>query len=731
MKLVIAEKPMLARDIARAICGKEVSESARLPISGNGYTVIACAGHLLELVDPEKVNPAWGKPWSLDVLPIQIDNWAKEPTEDKKDLVERIDSLLPEAECVINAGDPDDEGQLIVDEVLDYLGYEGEVLRVYVNDNIEKNIVKAFERLVPNEECRPASDAAYARQMADKCFGVNETRLATKRLGGLFTVGRVQTPTLGLVVNRDEQIEHHVTRKFYELTATGVCSDAESQPTFKFKPGRDMLAGEKHIFDAAPLEAIKAKMDGSDATFTTVISEKTENPPLPYNLTVLLSDMSERFGFTAAKTQQITQDLRDKYKAITYNRSDSQYLKEEHFAQAPMVLTQAMENVGATWQLDYSIHSKAFNEKNVTAHHGIIPQEVSAPVSDMTGDEAKVYTAIVERYAAQFLPPAIYDVSTSSFDTDGGTFQAVSTRLRETGFKSVFPYMSKSGKADDDGSKTPWLAEGTHHLTAIACEITKGETTPPKPYTEGTLIADMASIAKYVTDPKVKAILKQKDDGKKGEHGGIGTTATRASIIEKLKERGYLEEVEKDKTVQLRSTDKAKAFYHLLPPEIRGADVTARWWLIQQDIAEGKADVNDLQQSVIEVFKSHQDTAYIGASIAAVGKCPVCGEDVIGRKSKKTGKMFYTCSSNRSEQQEDGTWKQIAGCGFKLMGWCGKTFTERQAASLLEGKAVSLKGCKSKTTGKTFDCKAKLKKDGSIEPIFDSKPKGSYGKGRK
>ena len=130
MKLVIAEKPMLARDIARAICGKEVSESARLPISGNGYTVIACAGHLLELVEPDAVNPAWGKPWSLDVLPIQIDDWAKEPTEDKKDLVERIDSLLPEAECVINAGDPDDEGQLIVDEVLDYLGYEGEVLRI-------------------------------------------------------------------------------------------------------------------------------------------------------------------------------------------------------------------------------------------------------------------------------------------------------------------------------------------------------------------------------------------------------------------------------------------------------------------------------------------------------------------------------------------------------------------------------------------------------------------------
>ncbi len=480
--------------------------------------------------------------------------------------------------------------------MLDYLGYEGEVLRVYVNDNIEKNIVKArvyvndnieknivkaFERLVPNEQCRPAGDAAYARQMADKCFGVNETRLATKRLGGLFSVGRVQTPTLGLVVNRDEAIENHVTRKYYELTATGGCADASGAPVFKFKPDKDMLAGEKHgvnetrlatkrlgglfsvgrvqtptlglvvnrdeaienhvtrkyyeltatggcadasgapvfkfkpdkdmlagekhvfdrdvldvikaklngscmsfstviskkgenpplpynltvllsdmsrrygnhvtrkyyeltatggcadasgapvfkfkpdkdmlagekhVFDRDVLDVIKAKLNGSCMSFSTVISKKGENPPLPYNLTVLLSDMSRRYGFSASKTQQITQDLRDKYKAITYNRSDSQYLKEEHFAQAPVVLAQAMENVGATWPLDYSIHSKAFNEKNVTAHHGIIPQEVSAPVADMTGDEAKVYTAIVERYAMQFLPPATYDVSTSQGD---------------------------------------------------------------------------------------------------------------------------------------------------------------------------------------------------------------------------------------------------------------------------------------------------------------------------
>lgn len=720
-KLVIAEKPMLARDIARAITGKNVSETVHLPITGNGYTVCACAGHLLELVEPDSIDPKWGKPWSLDVLPVEVHNWPKEPTEDKKSLVEEIAGLLETCDSIIAAGDPDDEGQLIVDELLDYLGYTGKVERVYVNDNIEKNIVKAFDNLVPNDSCRGAGNAAYARQMADMCFGVNETRLATKRLGGLFTVGRVQTPTLGLVVMRDNAIEHHVTRKFYELSARGT-SDAGAL-TFKFKPGKELLAGEKHLFDTDALEALKDKLDGRDLPFETTVSKKQENPPLPYNLTVLLSDMSRRFGFTAAKTQQITQDLRDKYKAITYNRSDSQYLKEEHREQAPAVLSQAMENLGVSWPLDYALHSKAFNDGNVTAHHGIIPQEAKAPVSKMTTDEAKVYTAICERYAMQFLPPAVYDVSESTADVDGGSLVLTAKRLVDAGFKAVFGNVSDESDGADSDSENPLVPEGSHTLDGISCAIDEKETTPPKPYTEGTLIADMASIAKYVKDPEIREILKRKDDGKKGEHGGIGTTATRSSIIEGLKTRGYLEE----RKGKVRATDKAKAFYALLPPEIRGADVTARWWLIQQDIADGKADVNALQDSVIEVFNHHRETAYVGASIAGagktvVGKCPRCGKDVV-----KTGSI-YACSSIKNEKQEDGTWKEVAGCGFKLFGFCTKKFTEKQAASLLDGKAVSLRGCKSKA-GKTFDCKVVLQKDGSVEPIFT--PRKPTKKGRR
>lgn len=732
-KLVIAEKPMLARDIARAITGKEVSESARLPISGNGYTVCACAGHLLELVEPDAIDPKYGKPWNLGVLPIEIRDWPKTPAvdkktgESKKPLVDNIAELLKTCDSVIAAGDPDDEGQLIVDELLDYLGYTGKVERVYVNDNIEKNIVKAFEHLIPNDTVRNVGDAAYARQMADKCFGINESRLATLKLGAMFTVGRVQTPTLGLVVNRDEAIEHHVTRKFYELFAHG---DAGGQAvTFKFKPGKELLAGEKHLFDADALKALADALKGSDLPFQTTVSKSLKNPPLPYNLTVLLADMSKRFGFSAAKTQQITQDLRDKYKAITYNRSDSQYLKEEHHQAAPDVLKQAMENLGVKWPLDYSLHSGAFHDKNVTAHHGIIPQEMEVPVSEMTPDEAKVYTAICERYAMQFVAPATFDVSESTIEVAGGTLSLTARRMTDAGFLAVFGDTSDDEEKGDEDNADVFLSAGEHVLAGISCSITEGETTPPRPYTEGSLISDMASIAKYVTNPDVKKVLQQKDDGKKGEHGGIGTTATRASILENLKARGYLEE----KKGKLRATEKAKVFYHLLPPEIKGADVTAKWWLIQQDVAEGKADVNAVQDSVIEVFLGHKASAYEGAVLPGSGKvigtCPVCGGDVLLKKSK-AGKPFASCSSNRNEKQEDGTWKQVAGCGFKLFGFAGKTFTEKQMVSLLSGKAVSLKGCKSKA-GKTFDCKVVLRKDGTLEPIFAPKKAGTATRGRR
>ena len=472
-------------------------------------------------------------------------------------------------------------------------------------------------------------------------------------------MGRATTPTLGLVVARDLAIEGHVESYFYELSATGECEG--KTPCFKLKPSKETLAGERHVTDKAILERRKAELDGADVPFETTVSRESKNPPLPYNLTMLIADMSKRFGMTADRTQQVTQDLRDKYKAITYNRSDSQYLKSEHFEQAPAVLGQAMENLGEDWELDFTIRSKAFNDDAVTAHHGIIPQEVSVPVGEMTEDERNVYRAVCERYAMQFMRPATYEVSASTFDVPEGQMAAKSRRVLDEGFEATFGKSSddeSDGESENAEGKAPWLDAGTHTLHSVTCRVERRKTAPPKPYTEGTLITDMASIAKYVSDPEVREVLKRKDEGKRGEHGGIGTTATRASIIRKLRERGYVTEAKG----KLHATQLGRDLYQVLPPEIRGADMTARWWLMQQEVAEGKADVECVQRSVAETFRAHMATAYLDAPAGfgkkSVGRCPVCGSDVIALTAR-SGKAFYRCSASRPERQGDGTYHEV------------------------------------------------------------------------
>ena len=613
MKLVIAEKPMLARDIARAICGKPVSETEKLPISGNGYTVCACAGHLLKLKEPEEIDSRYNS-WNIEDLPIFQDNWKKVAVVDKKKLISKIRDLAYKADVVINAGDPDDEGQLIVDELLDFFGYKGKTLRVYVNDNIEENIRRAFDNLIDNNECRNAGRSAYARQMADMCLGINETRLATKRLHQLLSIGRVQTPTLGLVVSRDVQIARHEKQKYYNLNAIGKIEPKNGsnrknfEVTLKFEPNKTILSDEKYLFDKEVAEKLKCALEGKIYEISAKTTKKVENPPLPYNLTKLQAEMNKKYKYSAQKTLDITQDLRDKHKAITYNRSDSQYLKDEHYEQAKDVLRVACENVGLKWKLDFNIKSKAFNDKNVTAHHGIIPQEIKQNVNAMTVDERNVYIAIVERYAMQFLPPAEYEICHLEGEVEQGKYKGELKMVLERGFKDVLCEFDTENCSDlpDDGE---------YFFTTKSVYISEGETKPPKPYTEGTLISDMSSISKYVRDPKIKEILKEKDKDKKGEAGGIGTTATRAGIIETLKKRGYIIE-EKGK---IKSTQLGREFYALIPADIKNADVTAKWWIMQQDIANGNADVNEIMHDVVNVFNSHKDTAYMNATITYAG----------------------------------------------------------------------------------------------------------------
>lgn len=389
-------------------------------------------------------------------------------------------------------------------------------------------------------------------------------------------------------------------------------------------------------------------------------------PPLPFNLAKLQAHMNSRYGFDLSKTDQITQTLRDKYQAITYNRSDSQYLKEEHFAEANKVLPHVMAKLKESYPVDYTIHSECFNDKYVTAHHAIIPTMSNFNIDVLLPDERKVYEEICRYYIMQFLPPIKKRQLSAVVKTEYGDVKATSTYILDEGYKKYFSPEKEEGNDEEDKEKDGRfdLPKGTYEVTLKHPEIIEKETNPPKRYTQASLIRDMTSIAKYVQDKEIKEILKKKDKDKKGENGSIGTSATRSQIVETLLKRNYVEMKGKN----IISTQLGKDFYHLLPEEIKKPDLTARWWLIQEDIKEGKADVKTLVDSVLEAFIPHLSHDYSQVKVSgevpidddrkAIGICPICGNKIV-ENSKGYGCVNYRNGCRFAIWKEDRFFQSI------------------------------------------------------------------------
>lgn len=648
--LIIAEKPELARSIAEALMveGKEIDGV----LENDKYRIVSAFGHLLQLKEPEDYDPKYKDRNNLDILPIYFKNWEKVPTKDrilfgkKQDntyiriRLKKIGILLKETDIVIHAGDPDDEGQLLIDEILQYFHYRGKVLRVLLNDNLKENIQKQFQKLEDNAKYIPIGNAAYARQMADICFGISHSRLASIRLKKPLTIGRVQSPTLNLVVSRDEQIDLHKKRKYYVLTGQVKCQGHKIQ--FSFKPSVSFLENEERIYDRKRLERLYLDKKGKEIRIQFQSKIQEQPPALPYNATELQADMNGKFGYSLSETLKITQVLRDKYKAITYNRSDCQYLKEEHFVEAPAVLSTITQNLGLTIPVDTTIHSRCFDDSKVSAHHAIIPQNRQLDLSQFTEKERNVYTSICQRYIMQFLPNLRRNECKGCFQLDeDGVWEYSSSYIIDQGYRKYF-------KKEFEEEIHPFYNTGNYTGVLSSLNVEEKETQPSKRYTPQTLIKDMCSISKYVKDSEMKAALKAKDDGKEGEHGSIGTVATIADIIDKLIKRGFLEMAGKT----IRSTQLGKEFCALLPEEIKSPDTTARWWLVQEEIKKGK-DPNLLLRLVVQDFLIHKDTAYKGQELSKqaisgkeeLGRCPICGEPVYKAKTKDKKEFIYYCSN--------------------------------------------------------------------------------------
>lgn len=650
MRLFIAEKPELGRAIAEAI-GNGQKDGGCIRC-GNGDVVTWCFGHLLTLTDPEDHDPN-AKQWSMDSLPLR---WPVEhkPIGDKESQIKLIQKLAGQASEIVHAGDPDDEGQLLVDEVLDYIGNNKPVRRILINDLNKKIVQKALANLRDNSEFFGLYQSALARSVSDQVYGYNLTRaytLAGRAAGAtqVLSVGRVQTPILGLVVRRDRAHESHSAHNYYDLMAR-FAGDGGAF-TAKHRPAAGAPVDDKgRVLDETYAANLVQAVKGQPATVTSASTEDKEaSAPLPYNLLNLQADASRKFGFSPDKTLKLTQSLREKHRLITYNRSDCEYLSDEQHDDAPAVLAAIAQTAPvlakAAQSGDPAIKSRAFNSKNVSAHHAIIPTENTADLAKLSDEEGKLYLLIARAYIAQFWPKHAYRETTIDLEVSGYAFRTTSRVTTLDGWKKLYVRDTDNDEVHQDDADSTDNLEWVTTTTPLTCEEAtseKKQTKPPARYTMATLLKDLARVAKYVTDPKIRQLLLAKDQEKKGEHGGIGTPATRSAIIEQLMKRGFIAEQSK----KVISTELGREFHDLLPESATGPDMTALWHEQQEQIKAGQMTMQQFVEGVAEHIAQEIErikTEGVKVSAAVGPECPTCGKGSLQRRKGKNG-FFWGCS---------------------------------------------------------------------------------------
>ncbi|HGU2334722.1 TPA: DNA topoisomerase, partial [Escherichia coli] len=684
--------------------------------------VTNCFGHIIESQPPENYNPEY-KEWKIETLPLRLYPVKYQPVESAAKQVKTIIELIRRADVteIIHAGDPDDEGQLLVDEVLEYAGNTKPVKRVLINDNTLPAVKKALANPKNNRDFRGLYLKALARSVADAIYGLSMTRAYTiparaKGYKGTLSVGRVQTPILGLIVNRTRANKNHKSSFYY--TMTGHFQRGVDVIRANWKPGEFAPLTDRKLLDKAWANGAAASLAGKPATVEAAATDdKKTAAPLPFNLVRLQQYMNKKFKMTAQQTLDITQQLREKYKAITYNRSDCSYLSDEQFSEAPQVLDALKSVFDQPLDVDSTRKSKAFNSAKVTAHTAIIPTVNVPDVNALSSDERNVYLAIAQHYLVQFMPEKTYQEVSVAIQCGDESFYARARKTTDSGFEA---FLGEENTGDEESE-----AENDDSAFDLLCKIRTGETvttkevvvnekktTPPPLFTEATLLAALVRVADFVTDPVIKKLLKDKDRDKKDEHGGIGTPATRASILETLKKRNYIT-LEKGKLIP---TDTGYALIDALPDIAVNPDMTALWAEKQTLIENGEMTieqfVDELYNDLIPMI-SNANSAEIKVSPSAPSgqsqrlssPCPSCGKQIVIRPKS------YSCT----------------GCEFKIWkDFCGKSLTDKQIETLItKGVTSELKGFISQKTNKEFSAKVKLvdKATGKLGFEFTQKSK--------
>ncbi|HHS6667176.1 TPA: DNA topoisomerase 3 [Campylobacter jejuni] len=652
MRLFIAEKPELGRAIAEGLDGNYKSGEGYIQ---KGDNIVTWAfGHILELAKPEEYDEKY-KLWKLEDLPLPIKEFKYLPKKESKKQLKIICDLIhsDKITSIVNCGDADDEGQILVDEIVQYSKTSKPVFRVLINDLTPKAVKEEIAKIKPNADFKGMSERGFARSQADWIVGINLTRAYTimaRKNGyeGVLSVGRVQTPILALIVNRDKEFENFKSIDYFSLLGDFNINNN----TIKAR-----LKTEDKILDENLAKEIKESCENQNAKINLKIENKKEYPPLPYNLLVLQAECAQLFGFSPDKTLEITQNLREKHKAITYNRSDCQYLPETMFEQAPNILNIIKENLNSNDEIqaliassDLTIKSKAFNDANISAHYGIIPTQNKIS-SQLTQDELVVYNLIAKRFIIQFFHPREYQTTTINLEVNQRIFTATQNKTTKSGFRSLWQNVDSEEEQENnenDINDLSILKNGDIAKCSLI-QIEKKQTKPRPYYTMTTLLKDLNSVAKYVSDERIKKLLMEKDKDKKGESGGIGTPATRSNHIKTLIEREYIE-VSKDKKQIIKSTKKGRDLIKLSPKSLITPDMTALWFEQQKmiEISELRREqfLEEITKEVISEIQridKNQEFKILDNENKPKIQCPQCNKGFLTKRKGKYGN-FWGCS---------------------------------------------------------------------------------------
>lgn len=748
MIVVVAEKPSVARDLAKVLGARSKSDGY---LEGRDIRVTWCVGHLLELAPPERYDPSW-KRWSYDTLPMLPERFLLDPRKGAGAQLGVLKRLLKAKETtrIVNACDAGREGELIFRWLLDHVfGFQEAqhsrrippVDRLWIASLTEAAIAEGFERLRPAAHFDTLGAAARCRSEADWLVGLNATRAMTllgRRAGsggdaGLLSVGRVQTPTLAMLTRREDEIEAFVPEPFWQVEATFVFEPEPGleatyvgrwfdprltkRPSTTERAPEEKQDAEKHHDDrlvgpdaAARAEAIARAVRGRPGHVSKLTRlEQREPAPALFDLTALQKLANQRFGLSSDRTLKAAQNLYERHKAITYPRTDSRFITHDIAPTLPSLLRAQQAQpwsaaVRDALALGPTPQRKIVDDAEVGDHHAILPTDRVPELDRLSPDERHVYELVARRLVAVFLPPAVFDkrtlVTTVGTGTETHAFRSEGRARITTGWHAAEPPPKRQGAhpehRNDEPPLLPSLKEGAHVQTLSARPI-ESKTQPPKRHTEATLLGAMEHAGKDLDEEALRRALRE---------SGLGTPATRASIIETLLTRDY---IRRDGRT-LVPTPSGRALIAALPvAALRSAELTGRWEQKLAQVADGRYDpaafmdeIRRFTRDAVQSMASAAPPPALGVANAAevLGRCPVCGTAVtLGRKA-------YTCERKRD-------------CTFVVFTKvAGKTVSPNLLKLLLaKGRSSVLPGFKSKA-GKRFKAALVLGPDGTVNLDF-------------